>query len=121
MAIELALHVNKSDYENLIGQLDGKLNEMTTLLSDYQGLKSRVDTFIQERDSNFQNMQANVDNNIDAVRRAMGFTMTAKDNLQKTVDQMDDMASNVGNLMKTAAETATNAIKTAIRIDGLGL
>ena len=41
--------------------------------------------------------------------------------LQKTVDQMEDMSTNVSNLMSETAEAAANTIKTAIRIEGLGL
>ena len=121
MAAELQLHVNKSDYESLIQQLDGKLNEMFSLLSDYKTLKNDVNSFIEDSDSNFQNMQATVDANIDAVRRAIGITQSSKDSLQKTVDQMDDFSSNVANMMQNTAEAMTNGIKTAIRIEGLGL
>lgn len=121
MATELLLHANKSDYEALIGQLDGKLNELRSVLSEYQTLKNDVEMFIQDGDSNFENMRANVQANIDAVQRAIGVTQSAKDGLQKTVDQMDEASANISNLMTEAAEFAGNTIKTAIRIEGLGI
>ena len=119
MAIDLLLHANKSDYLNLIGQLDGKLNELTALLGDYQLLKNNVDSFIQDGDSNYENMKANVEANIDAVRRAIATTQNNRDNLQKTVDQMDEMGGNVTRLIQESTEAAANTIKTAIRVDGL--
>lgn len=121
MAAELLLHADKNDYLNLIGQLDGKLNELGTLLTEYQNLKTRVNTFVKDGDSNYQNMLDNVENNVQAVRRAIGITQKSRDNLQKTVDQMEDMSTNVSNLMSETAEAAANTIKTAIRIEGLGL
>jgi len=121
MAEELLLHASKEQYETLIGQLDGKIGQLKSTLSSYQNLKQRVNNFVQEGDSNFANMQANVDANIDAVQRAIALASKSKDNLQKTVDQMDDMSTKTATMMQEAAETAGNAIKTAIRLDGLGL
>lgn len=121
MAAELLLHASKEDYLTLIGQLDGKLNDLGNLLTEYHNLKGRVDTFVKDGDSNYQNMLENVENNVDAVRRAIGITQKSRDHLQKTVDQMEDMSTNVSNMMSQTAEAAANTIKTAIRVEGLGL
>lgn len=120
-AAELLLHASKEDYLTLIGQMDGKLTELGTLLTEYQNLKNRVNNFVKDGDSNYQNMLENVENNVQAVRRAIGITQKSRDNLQKTVDQMEETSANVSKLMSETAEAAANTIKTAIRIEGLGL
>lgn len=121
MATELLLHAKKEDFVNLINQLDQKFNALVSLLADYKTLKDDVNLFMQDTDSNFQNMQANVEANIDAVRKALALVQKSKDNLQKTVDQMDDMSSNVQNLIQEGTEFTKNAINAAITIEGLGL
>ena len=121
MATELLLHAKKEDFENLISQLEGKISELRNIAGEYQELKNNVNTFVQEGDSNFFQMCANVQNNVDAVNRGIALTTNARDNLQKTVDQMESFGSDLGNMMTETAEAASNVIKTAIRTDGLGL
>ena len=121
MAAELLLHAKKEDFEGLIGQLEQKFDKLAGLLGEYQTLRTNVASFVQEGDSNYNNMLANVDANIDAVKRAMAITLKSQENLQKTVDQMDEMSGNVGRLMTETAEAAVNTIKTAIRLEGLGI
>lgn len=119
MAEELLLHVNKEDYLRKINELDGKLNQLRDLLSRYNTLKSNVNRFVQDRDSNFEQMQANVEANVDAVRRAIAITQKSRESLQKTVDQMEDMGSKTSAMLSEAANAAVNGVKTAIRIEGL--
>lgn len=119
MAADLLLHLNKEDYLAKIQELDDKLNQLRSLLADYQKLETDVTMFVQERDSNFENMRANVRANVDAVQRAIGITMKSKDTLQKTVDDMDVMSAQTSSMLSEAAEMAQNTIKTAIRVDGL--
>lgn len=119
MAVDLLLKVNKEDYLAKISELDQKLASLRDLLGRYQQLKKDVDMFVEDGDSNYQNMQANVDANIDAVQRAIGITQKSKDTLQKTVDQMDSMSSKTATMMSEAAQTAKSAIQTAIRVDSL--
>jgi methyl-accepting chemotaxis protein len=121
MAAELLLHAKKADFVNLIDQLGSKFDILSGLLGEYQTLRSNVTAFIQDSDSNFQNMLNNVDVNIDAVKRAMAITMKSKTNLQKTVDQMDDMSGKVSTMMSETAEAAKNVITTAIKIEALGI
>ena len=121
MAAELLLHASREDYMTLIGQLDGKLEDLGNLLTDYQDLKNRVNSFVRDGDSNYQNMLDNVENNVQAVRRAIGITQKSRQSLQNTVDQMDDMSTNASKMMSETAQAAANTIKTAIRIEGLGL
>lgn len=119
MAAELLLHVNKEDYLNKIGELEALLNRLRDLLSRYQTLKNNVTKFVQDGDSNFTNMQNNVQANIEAVQRAIGITQDSKDTLQKTVDQMDEMSSKTATMLQEGAEAALNTISTAIRIEKL--
>lgn len=121
MAAELLLHAKKEDFLNLIEQLDGKMNQLRGTLSSYQTLKNDVSMFMDGNDSNFEKMQQNVDANIEAVKRAIALTKKSKDNLQKTVDQMDSMGSKASSMLDEGVQAATNAIKTAIRIEGLNL
>ena len=121
MAAELLLHAKKEDFVNLIDQLGTKFDTLSGLLGEYQNLRTNVTSFIQDGDTNYQNMLDNVDANIDAVKRAMAITLKSKENLQKTVDQMDDMSGNVSKLMTESAEAAKNVIVNAIRLEGLGI
>ncbi len=119
MATELLLHVNKEDYLQKISELDSKLSALRDLLSRYQNLKSNVTQFVQDSDSNFQQMQQNVEANVEAVRRAIAITEKSKATLQDTVDKMDNMSSKAATMLNEAAGTAVNAVKTAIRVEGL--
>ncbi len=121
MAAELLLHAKKEDFVDLINQLDGKFNQLVGLLADYRTLKNDVNVFMRDTDSNFQDMQANVEANIEAVRKALALVQTSKNNLQKTVDQMDESSSNIKNLISEGTEFAKNTIKAAITIEGLGI
>ncbi len=121
MAAELLLHAKKEDYLNLIEQLDGKFNELVGLLADYRTLKNDVNNFVKDSDSNFQAMQENVEANIEAVRKALAFVQTSKNNLQKTVDQMDEASGNINQLIQEGADFAKNTIRAAITLEGLGI
>ena len=120
-AEQLQLHVSQADYEALISELDGHLGELRDVLTEYNNLNNDVVSFVNEGDSNFEDLRANIAANIDAVQRAIGFTQESKDHLKNTLTQMENMSANVGTMMTTAAETAKNAIKTAIKATGLGL
>ena len=121
MAEELLLHAKKEDFTNLITKLDGKMSELKGTLSSYKSLKNRVSVFMDGSDSNFEKMQENVEQNIIAVKKAIALVQKAKDNLQKTVDQMDEMETKAGNMFDETATAIKGVINTAIRIDGLGL
>ena len=121
MAAELQLHASKADYENLITQLDGKLQELNDLLADYDTQKTKVNNFVQDRDYNFERMQNVVEANIKGVRDAIKFTQESREHLQKTVDQMESTGENIAHMLDEAGELAGNVIKTAFRVDGLGL
>lgn len=121
MEDQLTLIASQSTFEDQIAKIDGYLGQLEGVLGEYQSLKASSNNFMQGTDSNYENLQRSIDINIDAVKRAIALSQDAKKRLQKTVEEMSNASSNIGNLLNQAAETAKSGVETAIRLEMLGL
>lgn len=119
MADALTLIASKSDFEDRIHLLETYLSSLNETLSKYQNLKDRTESFMQGKDSNFEKMQQRVEVNIGAVRKAIRLCEASRNNLQVTVNQMDEATGKIGSLIDTAVDTAKSGIEAAIRVDSL--
>ncbi len=116
MADELRLKASKESYLNRIQDLDNKMQQLQAVLQDYKTLRTNVNRFMTDQDSNFAQMQENVDNNIIAVGKALGMAQAARNTLQKTVEDMDATSSNIQSILQDAASTTKNAVEAAVKI-----
>ena len=121
MADELTLLASKSDFDNLIQQIDGKMQTLQGIADQYEALRDNVSSFMEEEDDNLEKMKANVQENVKRVYEAIGAANTTKANLQSTVDEMEAFSSNVGTTLEEGVQTAQAVGKTIFSAHELGL
>ena len=116
MADELRLKASKESYLQRIADLDNKMTQLEGILADYRTLRTNVNRFMTDQDSNFVAMQENVDQNIIAVGKAIGMTQATREVLQKTVDDMDSTSANIGSIIQDATTTVKEGVEAAVKI-----
>lgn len=117
-AEKLRLKVSASDYEQSMGALYNKMQDMQILLGDYKELKddAAVKVF-GEGDSNLQTLQNRVDQNIKAVQGQLALLAESRAMLQKQWDDLENLSTHVGTMFDDAAKTAKSAFN-AVKIVG---
>lgn len=121
MADNLAMHVDSQTFVDANEQLQGQIEVLNGILAEYQSLKNNVRDFVEDADSNFDNMQANVEENIKAVKGELAQVQSIKDQIQNTVDSMTEMNTNTQTILTQGVESASGAVRAAIKLDELGI
>lgn len=111
-ADDLRLKVSTTEYQQRIGILDSKINEMETLLREYEDLKRGADRVLGENDSNAEKLKNSVQANINAVKGQQNMLKESRAMLQKQMDDLGILSQNVTNLFTEAGETAKTAFNT---------
>ncbi len=107
----LELKVSESEYQSRIGQLDSKINELKGILDEYNALKSDAVKVFGDDDQNLAAIQAQVQNNINAVQGQMNALTEAREMLQKQSEELSLLGQNIGTTINEAAQTAKNAFQ----------
>lgn len=120
MAIgSLNLKVSKRDFEERINIVDIRISALLDVIDRYNNAKSNLDQFIENGDSNYEDMVARIDENIKAAKKAHAALTETKNELQATVDKMENMGAEIGETIKDAAEAAKSTIEAAIKVDAI--
>lgn len=120
MADELTLFMSKADFDDIIGQIDGKLHELEAIADEYDGLRDNVSSFM-DQDDRVDEMKRAVQENVRNVHMAIGQANLTKKNLQDTVDEMEQFSSNVGKTIEQAAQTAKSGAEAVFNAAELGI
>lgn len=113
-ADDLRLKVSITEYQQRIGILDSKINEMETLLREYEDLKRGADKVLGESDSNAEKLKNSVQANINAVKGQQNILKESRAMLQKQMEDLGISSQDITNLLSeadAAAKTAFNTIK----------
>ena len=117
----LELFTNKADFQNLIDQINGQINVLEGIADEYEGMKNQVSTFMEQEDDHFEEMKANVHENVRAVYEAIGAARNTKTNLESTLQEFDEFGNRVSSTLEQGVETAKSAVTAAIHASELGL
>ena len=116
---KLNLKVSKQDFQERINIVEIRIAALVDVIDRYNNAKANLDQFIEEGDSNYQDMVVRIDENIKAAKKAHAALTETKNELQATVDKMENMGNEIGETIKTAAEAAKSTVEAAIKVDAI--
>lgn len=106
---ELQLKVSASDYESKIGELDNKMDNLNSILQEYQTLKDDAKRVFGEDDDNLRAIQDQVQTNINAVQGQYNLLKETRDMLQKQHDELGLLGQNIAQTIEDGVQTAKSA------------
>lgn len=115
----LNLTVSKQDFVDRINILEAKMHNLQDVIQRYGEAKSNLDQFMAETDDNYESMVARIDANIEAAKKAWTSLQEMKQTLEKTVDSMEGMSTELGQTLKSATEAAKSTISAAIKVSSV--
>lgn len=115
----LNLHVSKQDFVNRIGQIEGKMGQLNSVIERYNSARNNLDQFVEEGDSTYEAWIRRIDINVDACRKALASLQETKNKLQTTVDQMEGMYGQLTATVSDAADAAKSTIDATLKVASL--
>ena len=112
----LNLKVSKSDFEQRITIVEGRMGQLIDVIERYNQAKSNLDQFIESGDSNYEAMVENINVNISAAKKAYAALTETKATLQETVRLMNDLGGEVKETITSATEAVKSTVDAAIKI-----
>lgn len=112
----LNLKVSKSDFEQRISVVEGRMAQLQDVVERYNNAKANLDQFIEGGDSNYEAMIERIDVNIAAAKKSYAALAETKASLQETVDLMAGMSSEVKETISSAAEATKSTVNAAIKV-----
>ena len=112
MADELRLKVSAADYSERIAQLDDKMNQLDSILGEYQTLQRDSVRVLGDEDSNLEEMRGTVQQNIDAVNGQMQLLAESREMLQNQMEKLEELSGNVTNMFQNARDLAKTSFDT---------
>ena len=115
----LNLKVSKSDFEQRIAIVEGRMAQLMDVVERYGRAKANLDQFIESGDQNYEAMLERIQVNVDAAKSAYRSLSETKATLQETVRLMEGMSSEVKETIVSGTEAAASSIKSAIKVSSL--
>lgn len=115
----LNLRVSKEDFIKCIDTLDRNMQRLQDIILRYEGAKKETYKFIEEGDDNYQAMLDNIDVNILNAKNAYASLQEMKEDLQKTVDSMEGMSTQISDTIKSATDATKSTVTAAIKAQTL--
>lgn len=112
----LNLKVSKSDFEQRIMVVEGRMAQLADVVNRYNQAKINLDQFIESGDDNYQAMIDRIDVNVKAARKAYAALAETKASLQETVTLMEGMSNEIKETITSAVEATTSTVNAAIKI-----
>ena len=112
----LNLKVSKSDFEQRIAVVEGRMAQLVDVVNRYNQAKVNLDQFIESDDSNYQAMVERIDVNIMAAKKSYAALSETKASLQETVNLMAGMSNEVKETITSAVEATTSTVNAAIKV-----
>ena len=104
MAEELNLKVDQNVYESAISRLEGYVQKLYTLLTDYQTKRTQVDEIWQDEEAD--KYKEAIDVNITKVQEAIDATNTQIYQLRKLLDTKSSAKTVISSVVDEAVEIA---------------
>ena len=111
-AEDLRLKVSAAEYMERIAQLDNKVQQMGGILAEYETLQRDSVRVLGDSDSNYDEMQHTVQQNIQSVKGQMQLLKESRQMLQNQMDKLEELSGNVTNLFDNTRNLAKTAFKT---------
>ena len=115
----LNLRVSKQDFITRIETISAKMDALQDVITRYGEAKRNLDQFVEEGDSTYQSWIERIDANIQNCKKAWSALQESKQSLEKTVEQMEGMTSQIKETVSSATEAAVNVIKTTLKVETL--
>lgn len=112
----LNLKVSKSDFEQRIAVVEGRMAQLTDVVDRYNRAKENLDQFIESGDNNYEAMIQRIDVNIKAAKKAYAALSETRASLQETVNLMEGMSNEVKETITAAVEATTSTVEAAIKV-----
>ena len=115
----LNLHVSKQDFITRIETINQKMSALKDVIDRYNNAKANLDQFVEEGDSTYEEWVRRIDINIENCGKAYASLQESKQSLEKTVEQMEGMTSQIKETISSATEAAVNVVKTTLKVETL--
>lgn len=115
----LNLKVSKSDFEQRIAVIEGRMTQLMDVVERYNQAKANLDQFIESGDTNYEAMVERIDANILAAKKSHAALYETKASLQETVDLMEGMSNEVKETITSAVDATVSTVNAAIKVSGL--
>lgn len=112
----LNLKVSKSDFEQRITVVEGRMAQLMDVVERYNNAKANLDQFLEGGDSNYEAMIERINANIKAAKKSHAALAETKASLEETVRLMEGMSNEVKETITSGVEAATSTINAAIKI-----
>lgn len=112
----LNLKVSKSDFERRLSTIEVRMASLMDVINRYNTAKSNLDQFIENGDDNYQEMIKNIDQNVNAAKKAYAALNELKLEINKTVTQLDEMSGRVKETITSATEATKSTVEAAIKV-----
>lgn len=112
----LNLKVSKADFVQRIELVDNKMKALDDVIQRYGEARKNLDQFVEQGDSTYEAWLDRIDANVDACKRAKASLQETKLSLEKTVEQMEGMSSQLKETISAGAEAASSVVKTTIKV-----
>lgn len=109
MAAELELKVDSNKYAQRIAMLEGHVKTIEGLMDEYTALKNRVSDFMGD-DDNVETAQKAAQIGIDRCNKAIAATQVNIKSIQDTMNNMENIGTNVKTILETAVEFASKGL-----------
>ena len=115
----LNLRVSKDDFVKRIDIVNTKMQNLQDVISRYDEAKRNLDQFVEEGDSTSQSWIERINANIDNCKKAWTALQESKQSLEKTVEQMEGMTSQLKETITSATEATVNVVKTTLKVESM--
>lgn len=112
----LNLKVSKSDFEQRITVVEGRMAQLMDVIERYNRAKANLDQFIESGDNNYEAMLQRIQVNIDAAKGSYKALAETKATLQETVNLMQNMGNEVKETITAGTEATASTVKAAIKV-----
>ncbi len=107
-ADDLVLKVNKSEYDGTISKLDGYIDELKDIASEYETQKNRVNEFYSGQET--KELQKAVQKNIETVYKAIAYAEGQRNSIKAMLDKKQATENTMADAIQGAIQVAERVI-----------
>ena len=115
MAKKAILKINREEYQKKIDKLKELLGRLDTTVTKYEHYETSMDSFIDSTDDNYNKLRANIEQNIETVRKEQKLTQAAIESLEQTLQDQDLFDVELDKAIDTAADRAKELVDAAVK------
>lgn len=116
---KLEMNISAQEYSDKIQALTNHIGKLDGILTNYKAQEARLNSFVGEQDSNFENLRQNVLANIDAAKRAYTTAMNSKKILEQEMKEMEEKSTGMGKTIIEAKDKVSSVASAKIPVNEL--